>query len=153
MKLSGKPPLARSSPARFVLVIALLAWLGAPECARTAEAAEPIRFARGTSSAKVQGAVIRGERALYSFEARAGQWLSLRITALEDNAVFQVYAPGARTETRDSLTEIVGKTLPGAGEGDNVTRWAGTLPHSGAYLLVVGATRGNATYRLTITIR
>ena len=70
-----------------------------------------------------------------------------------NNAVFQVHAPGARPETRDYGLEIVGQALAGAGEGDDATRWTGTLPQSGSYLVVVGATRGNASYRLTVTIR
>lgn len=123
------------------------------EPARTGEAIEPIRFARGASSAEVRGAVVRGERALYSIDAREGQRMSLHIRAVENNAVFQVYAPGARPETRDAVLEIVGEALPGAGEGEDATRWTGKLPRSGAYLLVVGATRGNATYTLTVTIR
>jgi hypothetical protein len=114
---------------------------------------EPIRFARGASTAEVRGAVVRGERALYSIQAREGQRMSLRITAVEHNAVFQVYAPGAEVKTGDFGVEVVGEALPGAGEGDDATRWAGELPRSGAYTIVVGGTRGNATYRLTVTIR
>jgi hypothetical protein len=136
-----------------VALLALVAGLGAPERAWSAGEAKPIHFAHGTSSADVRGAVIRGERTLYSVEARAGQHMSLRITALEDNAVFQVYTPGAKPRMRGDALEIVGEALPGAGEGDDATRWTGVLAHSGAYLLVVGATRGNASYRLTIAIR
>lgn len=132
---------------------AFAAWLVVPACASGAEPAEPIRFARGASSAVVRGAVIRSERALYTLEARAGQRLSLRIAAVERNAAFQLYAPGARPEVRDSVLEVAGEALPGAAEGDDARRWTGTLRRSGAYLVVVGATRGNATYRLTVTIR
>jgi hypothetical protein len=113
-----------------------------------------IRFARGASSAEVHGAVVRGERALYSVEAREGQHMSLRITSIESNAVFQVYAPGAEARLGDaSALEIAGQALTGAREGDDATRWTGVLPRSGPYLLVVGATRGNTTYRLTVKIR
>jgi hypothetical protein len=139
--------------ALFVLAPAVLGLGGIADHARAAEVIEPIQFARGTSSAEVKGAVIRGERALYSFKARAGQIASLRISALEDNAVFQFYAPGAKPEMRDSVLEILGDALPGAGEGEDAVRWEGALPASGAYLLVVGPTRGNAEYRLTVTIR
>jgi hypothetical protein len=139
---------------RFIgILVALLVWLGCAEPARTGEAIEPIRFARGASSAEVRGAVVRGTRALYSIAARKGQSMSLRIRAVEDNAVFQVYAPGARPETRDGVLQVIGEALPGAGEGEDATRWTGKLPQSGTYLLVVGATRGNATYRLTVAIR
>jgi hypothetical protein len=118
---------------------------------RAGETIEPIRFARGASSAEVKGAVIRGERALYSFQARVGQHASLRISAPENNAVFQIYAPGAEPGIRDSIMEIQAEALPG--EGDDAVRWEGILPGSGTYLLVIGPTRGNAEYRLIITIR
>lgn len=97
--------------------------------------------------------MIRGERALYSIEARRGQSLTLRITASEMNAVFQIFAPGATPDTRDSILEVTGSALPGAAEGDDAMQWSGRLPQTGQYLLVVGATRGNASYRLTVGIR
>jgi hypothetical protein len=110
--------------------LALVAWLAAPQYARGERAAEAIHFARGASSAEVRGAVVRGERALYTLEARAGQRLTLHIVALENNAVFQVYALGARPETRDYGLDIVAQALAGAGEGDDATRWTGALPRS-----------------------
>jgi hypothetical protein len=144
---------ARYQSPGLAVALALFAWLGCTEPARTGEAIEPIRFAQGASSAEVRGAVVRGERALYSIEAREGQRMSLDIRSLENNAVFQAYAPGAKPETRNGVLEIAGETLPGAGEGEDATRWTGKLPRSGNYLVVVGPTRGNATYRLTVTIR
>ena len=78
-------------------LLALAAGLGVPERARSARAVEPIRFARGASSAEVRGAVVRGERALYSLEARGGQRMSLRIAAVEGNAAFQVYVVNAES--------------------------------------------------------
>jgi len=39
-----------------------------------------------------------------------------------------------------------------AGEEDDATVWAGELQQSGRYLVVVGPTRGNATYEVTVTI-
>jgi len=86
-------------------------------------------------------------------ESRAGQMLTARITAVEDNAVFQLYAPGARVQHHDGAVEIMGSALPNAGEGNDARSWHGRLPQSGVYLFVVGGTRGNATYRLTITAR
>jgi hypothetical protein len=80
---------------------------------------EIIRFERGASSKEISGAVIRGERFLYSLNARSGQRLSVGVSAAEDNAVFQIYRPGARAERREYGVEIIGaKTLPGAGEGE-----------------------------------
>jgi hypothetical protein len=114
---------------------------------------QPIRFARGSSGAEVAGAVVRGERALFSLEARAGQTLTARITAPEGNAVFQVWHPGAVPRQQDGMATVEGTALPGAGEGDDARSWSGTLPASGAYLIVVGGTRGNATFRLSVTVR
>ena len=100
-----------------------------------------IRFARGSSSAAVEGAVVRGERAVYLVGARAGQQMRVRVTSPEENAVFQLHAPGR------------GGMLRGAGETDDATAWSGALPSTGDYRIVVGGTRGNAEYRLTVSIR
>ncbi len=148
-----KPVLTRASAGWVISVLLPLLALIALQCARAAPPVEPIRFAHGASSTEIRGAVIRGERALYSLSARAGQHLSLRVTALESNAAVQIYVPGAKPEMRHSMLEIAGTALPGAGEGDDATRWTGRLPETGTYLLVVGPTRGNATYRLTVAIR
>ncbi len=114
---------------------------------------EIISFDRGASGKDLSGAVIRGERSLYSLDARSGQRLSVSISAVEDNAVFQIYEPGARAERRDYGVEILGgKTLPGAGEGDDAKKWSGILPDTGTYLVVVGPTRGNAAYTLTVLV-
>jgi hypothetical protein len=147
------PTSARTAFAWLALALASFVWVGISEPSGKAEEIKRIQFARGASSAQVRGAVVRGERALYSIEAREGQHVSLRIVSSEKNAVVQVYAPGAKQEIRDSVLHISGDTLPGAGEGDDAAQWAGTLPGSGVYVLVVGSTRGNATYRLTVTIR
>lgn len=113
----------------------------------------PIQFAPGTNGAVVEGSAVRGEFHLWSLAARGGQTLTARITAVENNAVFQLYAPGARVGMDDGMLEVTGKTLPGAGEGEDATRWSGRLPADGTYLFVVGGTRGNASYRLDVTVR
>ena len=125
-------PIAR--PALLPLLLALA--LGAAD---TAQAPQRIRFARGSSSAVVRGAVARGERAVYLVGARAGQRMRVRVASPEKNAVFQLYAPG-------------GGALPGAGETDDATAWSGDLPRSGDYRIVVGGTRGNASYALHVGI-
>jgi hypothetical protein len=99
-----------------------------------------IRFARGSSSAVVEGAVIRGDMDRYILGARAGQEMTVSITSEEDNAVFHIYRPGAK------------KGLEGAGEDQDATEWSGSLPVSGDYIIVVGGTRGNATYRLSVKV-
>lgn len=79
--------------------------------------------------------------------------MTVRIRALENNAAFEIYRPGYTVRTTDGVTEIQGQTLPGAGALADATTWNGTLPTSGKYRIVVGGTRGNATYRLTVEIR
>jgi hypothetical protein len=98
---------------------------------------EPTRvnFSPGSTSASLEGSVIRGERDEYLLGAQAGQQMTVRISSLEDNAVFQIFEPGGN------------RPLAGAGEGDDARGWSGELPTSGDYRIVVGATRGNANLR------
>ena len=112
-----------------------------------------IRFARGATSATVENSVIRGDRDIYRIEANAGQTMRVRVTAAEANAAFQIYRPGARYRRGSDGYEVTGVTLPGVGETDDATQWSGTLPATGAYLIVVGPTARNATYRMTVSIR
>ena len=100
-----------------------------------------VRFAKGTSSTTVRNAVIRGERDRYYIGAKAGQTMSVKITSTEKNAVFQIYFHGEE------------ESLPGAGDEDDAMNWSGQLPIDNEYVIVVGGTRGNATYALTISIK
>jgi hypothetical protein len=100
-----------------------------------------VRFAKGTSSTTIKGAVIRGDRDRYTVGAKAGQTMSVKITSVEKNAVFQICFAGEQ------------ECLPGAGEGDDAMKWSGQLPVDNEYVIVVGGTRGNATYTLTISIK
>jgi hypothetical protein len=99
-----------------------------------------IRFSRGSTSATVGNSVVRGDRDTYILGARAGQTMTVAITSLEDNAVFQIENPH-------------GEYLQGAGDGDDATSFSGTLPDKGDYKIIVGGTRGNATYKMTVTIK
>ena len=100
-----------------------------------------VRFAKGTSSTTIRGAVVRGDRDRYIVGAKAGQTMKVRITSLEKNAVFQIFFAGEQ------------ESLQGAGEEDDATNWSGELPADNDYVIVVGGTRGNATYTLTISIK
>jgi hypothetical protein len=98
-----------------------------------------IKFPRGASGVTLKGGVVRGDRDEYLLKAAKGQWMKVKITAEEDNAVFQIYAPN-------------GKALKGAGEMDDAKEWNGSLPLAGDYKVVVGGTRGNASYSLSVEI-
>jgi hypothetical protein len=100
---------------------------------------EPLEFAAGETSTTVDGAVIRGERMGYIVSAQAGQEMRIAISSLEENAVFTIFSP-------------TGGVVPGTEEGNDITDFTFTLPESGEYIIVVGATRGNATYTLEVEI-
>jgi hypothetical protein len=132
----------------LLLVGAFLAGVG------QAAVVKEVQFAKGSNSALLQNSVIRGERDQYFLTAKAGQKMEVSITALEKNAAFAIYQPGYKAgKDADGILEIKGATLQGAGEVDDATAWNGVLPSSGKYLILVGGTRGNATYKLKITIR
>ena len=99
-----------------------------------------VRFAKGKSSATFSNAVIRGDRDTYILGAKAGQKMTVRVTALENNAAFQIENPD-------------GEYMEGAGETDDATSVTLSLPDSGDYKIIVGGTRGNASYKLTVSIR
>lgn len=100
-----------------------------------------VHFAPGTSSTTIKGTVIRGQNDRYYIGAKAGQKMTVKITSTEKNAVFQIYFHGEE------------ESLPGAGDGDDATNWSGELPIDNEYVIVVGGTRGNASYTLTISIK
>ena len=66
--------------------------------------------------------------------------MNVKITSPEDNAVFQI-------------SDANGEYLQGAGEADDATALTSDLPRTGDYEIVVGGTRGNASYKLTVSIK
>jgi len=122
---------------RFVFAIVLV---NVALLLSAASVRERVRFDPGKDSAIVKGAVLRGERDRYIVGAKARQTMMVTITSLENNAVFEIEKPD-------------GGELPGAASGNDATKWRGTLPASGDYVISVGGTRGNATYSLSIGIR
>jgi hypothetical protein len=99
-----------------------------------------IQFAPGSDSATIQTAVVLGTRDLYLLNAQQGQIITLKISSLEKNALFDVLTPADSTGQRSILKE-------------GVTYWRGKLPATGDYIVVVGSTRGNATYKLQVSIQ
>lgn len=123
---------------RLVLVAAVSMLLSAPSSGEGIR--KRVKFARGRNSAVMSGAVLRGERDRYILGARAGQKMTVSIKSVEDNAVFQIYFAGEQ------------ESLEGAGDGDDARKWSGVLSDSVDYVIVVGSTRGNATYKLEVKI-
>ena len=99
-----------------------------------------IKFKKGESSATIAGSVIRGEETSYVLNANRNQKMVVMISSTEDNAVFRIKDRSSRYY------------LDGAGEIDDAKKWEGTLPSDGEYKIIIGGTRGNAEYTLTISI-
>lgn len=101
-----------------------------------------IRFEKGAKSGVLADAIVRGESRTYEFSARRGQQGRIVISAAEDNAVFQLLSPA--------------EPVPNAPEimiaGPEARIWSGPLPRTGTYRVIVSGTRGNATYRLQLTV-
>jgi hypothetical protein len=115
-------------------ILALLA------LAKTDGITRRIKFAKGKNSAVLANSVIRGDEDTYLIRAKGGQKMSVKISSVESNAAFFIEKPG-------------GGFLVNSGEGDDQNVWKGTLPGSGDYKIIVAGTRGNATYKLSITIK
>jgi hypothetical protein len=100
----------------------------------TAVHTEQVQFEAGRNSTVITHAVIRGERNMYLLNAQGGQQMEITLTSSEQNAAFDVVSPSGDILTTEAQSETV------------------LLPHTGDYQVIVGSTRGNATYELQITI-
>lgn len=100
---------------------------------------ERIKFKKGEYAATVQGGIARGESYEYLVGASKGQFMTVTIMSVEDNAVFYII---------DNSTY---QYLYGATE-EGTTRWEGVLPSSGDYKIVVGSNRGGSEYTLQVVI-
>ncbi|MDW8202329.1 MAG: hypothetical protein RML75_14135, partial [Cyanobacteriota bacterium SKYGB_h_bin112] len=98
-----------------------------------------VNFAAGSNTATVENSVVRGTTDTYLLNARAKQRMRVTITSLENNAVFDIVSPS-------------GNLLQPETSGVDVTNADLTLPETGDYEIVVGGTRGNASYKLRIQI-
>jgi hypothetical protein len=137
----------------MAFLLALLLGTAAAGAAEPVPTPKMIFFATGSTRGTAGGHVLRGNRDLYSVKAGAGQVMTVTITAPDDNAVFQIYEPGAQIgRDADGLLQFTGKALAHADDGDDATRWSGRLPRTGTYLIVIGSTRGNARYSMDVKI-
>lgn len=96
---------------------------------------ERIRFTRGASGATIQTSVVRGTRDTFVVAANRRQTMNVSITSREQNAVFDIQGPNGVIIKQEA------------------TSWNGILPSSGDYRIIVGGTRGNASYRLRVSVK
>ena len=95
-----------------------------------------VQFQRGSSSAAVQGKVSIALPDTYLVGARAGQVMSVQLTAPRKAVRFLVMT----SKTTDLLA-------------DNTRSWTGTLPETGDYHIIVDADERPSTYTMTISIK
>ena len=96
-----------------------------------------VRFPRGSSSTTIRDSVIRGERNVYILGARAGQTMRVNISSsqAQGGALFDVVSPD------------------GVVMGTSIATFDEELPATGDYRIVVGGSRGNASFSLNVGIR
>jgi hypothetical protein len=96
------------------------------------DGAKPIRFAKGASSGKVQGTTSGMDT--YVLQAKEGQTMTVHLTSPGKNAAFEImmddYTLACRT-----------------------TDWTGELPGGGQYRIYVVATKGSASYEMTVGLK
>ena len=97
-----------------------------------------IEFEPGTTSTVIENSLVRGTQDRYILRAQEGQTMRVSIASLEANAVFSV--------------EAIDGALHGGGPEQDPDVWEGVLPATNDYVITVGAIRGNATYRLEVSI-
>lgn len=98
--------------------------------------ARRIEFASGASAATVSGSVVRGDRAIYVLRGDRGQTMSVTIDSSQEQggALFDVISPNG---------EIL---------SSGATSFRQALPQSGEYRIIVGGSRGNASFSMTVSI-
>ena len=94
----------------------------------------PLELTLGTPET-VSSGVVRGERDQYRVLIEEGDVLALSISAVEDNAVFDLIDPSDTVLLFESVEAEV------------------ELPYAGEYRIIVGGTRGNASYDLVVELR
>lgn len=110
------------------------------ESANSGSRSTVVKFRKGGTSRTYENAVIRGETHTYTLGAAKGQTMLINITSTEDNAVFRVQTPG-------------GQYLGTTSEEDGTKNFSDTLPANGNYKITVSPTRGNATFKITFTVK
>ena len=149
---------ANAQGGRAVLARSLAALLGcclwcSAAAAAPCDAPVPIRLAPGSTSKEVTGGIARGELACFTIEARRGQHMAISQPDPGDgNIVMQIYRPPWAITREDDGISVRGLPLPGAKEGDDAKGWAGRLPATGRYLLVIGASWGGGPYRVLVKL-
>ena len=95
-----------------------------------------IEFAPGASTASVSASVVRGDRAVYVLRADRGQTMAITINSTQEQggALFDVISPNGEILSSSSAS------------------FSQALVQSGDYRIIVGGSRGNASFSMTVSI-
>jgi hypothetical protein len=99
-------------------------------------ASRRLQFKRGTSETTVQGTVSIALPDTYLVGARAGQTMTIKLTAPGRTVRFLLMSPTTR-----SLV------------ADNARDWTGVLAESGDYTIIIDSDARNSTYSMTVSIK
>lgn len=130
-------------PKTALIALALLALAPTALPAQTPHRTEPVRFAKGASSATVTGSIRADGGVDHVLVVRAGQTLKVSMRTRNASARFNIIAPG--------LDEPLFN-------GSNARDYAGKTPVAGAYRIIVYMTEAaairdeTADYALTIGV-
>ena len=94
-----------------------------------------VQFKRGSSSATLQGKVSIAMPDTYVVGARAGQVMTVQLTAPRKSVSFTVMSQATSTLA------------------DNTRNWTGTLPENGDYIIIVDGDERGGIYTMTISIK
>ena len=112
-----------------------------------------VSFAKGSNSTLMAASVIRGESDQYFLTATAGQKMEVSISAPEKNAAFAIYQPGYKAgKDATASWKLKGRLSRERARAKTPPHGRELLPSSGTYLILVGPTQGNATYKLKVAI-
>jgi hypothetical protein len=95
-----------------------------------------VQFKRGTSSTTLHGKASIALPDTYLVGARAGQVMTVELTAPRKSVRFLVMSPTTRNLV-----------------ADNARHWTGTLPENGDYTIIVDADERGGIYSMTISIK
>lgn len=95
-----------------------------------------LQFRRGTSEATVQGQVSIALPDTYLVRVRAGQVMTVKLSAPRKAVRFMVMSPSTR-----SLV------------ADNARDWTGVLEESGDYTIIIDSDARNSAYSMTVSIK
>ncbi|WP_343115853.1 SH3 domain-containing protein [Ostreiculturibacter nitratireducens] len=120
------------TPSRIVTLIAAILIGGAAAAQVSETRAYRVQFPAGSTGATLRDTITGYESVVYRLSARAGQAMTITLSASNSSTYFNVYGPGRGPGDRALATsDIMGPMVPG------LNRFQGQLPETGDYRISV----------------